>query len=65
MLLTDVQPYDCVQAHRYRQKIYRSNAEKKRCTHAESTLLDRVATSFLPIRFHYLYLFCKNYLEAF
>ena len=37
--------------------------EKERCTHAESRRFDRVATSFLSIRFLYLYLFCKKYLE--
>ena len=48
--------FNCVQAHRYRQEIYGSNAEKKRCTHAESTRLDRVATSFLPfVFFIYIY----------
>ena len=55
--------FNFVQAHRYRQEINRSNAEKKRCTYAESTRFDRVATSFLPIRFLYLCLFCKHYLE--
>ena len=38
--------------------------EKERCTHAESTRFDKVATLFLPIRFLYSYLFCKNDLET-
>ena len=37
---------------------------KERCTHAESTRLDRVATSLLLIRFAYFYVFCKKYLET-
>ena len=35
--------FNCVQAHRYRQEIYRLNAVKKRFTYAESTRFDRVA----------------------